>query len=562
MRIRLLFVMMILGCLGAHAQLETDTLVSLTKVNYVGIREFSEWSQFPDDQPEDKVEVDANGIAITNAKLQSQSWQTQVMVVPEGNLDLKEGHNYVVRLTVKVPSDGTYIINLGNSEGCRAIQVSVNGSDDFQIIDVEYPEYKNAAKDAHVTLDCGWVVGTTVVKEVEVFEKLGIWNGYLIELTPAKSVVYKFVRAMDDKSQKTINGLYESMKETGDKSIIKCTETGDGGWYVRKDYPLPDGNYYESAIYEADSPSFENQLIVILPQVHSTMSYRGRIDDLVEYLGDWVRVDLIKEDVIEGYEDFKSTTFRFISNLKTSEEWLSLCMDVYNHGFDGLHHFSPQCFYLDKIYKSHLISVLTDANKDENLIYSMNWEGVEYPVACKDIDDPWKTTDEGLAIVNPKMQEFAGNVWTLVNTGGFSLEENHNYVVRLTMKVPSDGKYMVAMGSWATSYSKEVSVSASDDFQIVDVPFLNYWGERTDMAFKPIEEDAHINLCSGWVVGTTVVKKVEVYEMAESGSRENTTAIKTIKTMNSDDSIYNLAGQRVSPSYKGVVIRNGRKVVN
>ena len=82
------------------------------------------------------------------------------------------------------------------------------------------------------------------------------------------------------------------------------------------------------------------------------------------------------------------------------------------------------------------------------------------------------------------------------------------------------------------------------------------------MAFKPIEEDAHINLCSGWVVGTTVVKKVEVYEKAESGSRENTTAIKTVKTMNSDDSIYNLAGQRVSPSYKGIVIRNGRKVVN
>ena len=98
---------------------------------------------------------------------------------------------------------------------------------------------------------------------------------------------------------------------------------------------------HESAIYEADSPSFENQLIVILPQVQSTMNYRGRIDDLLEYLGDWVTVDLIKEDVIKGYEDCKSTTFRFISKLKTSEEWLSLCMDVYNHGFDGLHYFNP-----------------------------------------------------------------------------------------------------------------------------------------------------------------------------------------------------------------------------
>lgn len=560
MRIRLLFVMMILGCLSLHAQLETDTLVSLTKVNYVGIREFSEWSQFPDDQPGDKVEVDANGIAITNAKLQSQSWQTQVMVVPEGNLDLKEGHDYVVRLTVKVPSDGTYIINLGNSESCRAIQVSVTGSDDFQIIDVEYPEYQSGAKDAHVVMDCGWVIGTTVVKEVEVFEKLGIWSGYFIELTPAKSVVYKFVMAMDDKSRETIKGLYDSMKETGDNSIIKCTETGLGGWYVKKEYPLPDGKYYESAIYNADSPSFENQLIVILPQVQSTMNYRGQIDDLVEYLGDRVTVDLIKENVIEGYEDLKSTTFRFITNLKTSEEWLTLCLDVYNHGFDGLHHFSPQCFYLDKIYESHLISVLTGSNEnDTNLIYSMNWEGVSYPSGCYDPDDPWVTTDEGLAIVNPKMQEYAGNVWTLVNTGGFSLEENHNYVVRLTMKVPSDGKYMVALGNWFTNYSLEVPVSASDDFQIIDVPFLNYWGERTDMPFKPIEEDAHINLCSGWVVGTTVVKKVEVYEIVAQGARSGKTAIKTVKVANTNDAVYNLSGQRVDASYKGLVIQNGKK---
>ena len=558
MRIRLLFVMMILGCLGAHAQLETDTLVSLTKVNYVGIREFSEWSQFPDDQPEDKVEVDANGIAITNAKLQNESWQTQVMVVPEGNLDLKEGHDYVVRLTVKVPSDGTYIINLGNSEGCRAIQVSVNGSDDFQIIDVEYPEYKNAAKDAHVTLDCGWVVGTTIVKEVEVFEKLGIWNNWgLVEMTPVESFVYKFVWAMDDESREAIRGLYDKMKETGDKSILKCTKfSGDVAWYVKKDYPLPEGNYYESAIYEADS--YDGQFLVVLPQINCFVNWRGRVEDLLEYLGDQVTADYISEPDLSG-----GRTCRFISNLKTSEETLELGMRVHDLDMEGVKNFHSRVFYIDKIYESHLISVLTDSNEnDVNLVYSMNWEGVSYPSGCYDPDDPWVTTDEGLGIVNPEMQEFAGKVWTLVNTGGFSLEENHNYIVRLTMKVPSDGKYMVALGNWFTSYSLEVPVSASDDFQIVDVPFLNYWGERTDMAFKPIEEDAHINLCSGWVVGTTVVKKVEVYEMAESGSRENTTAIKTIKTMNSDDSIYNLAGQRVSPSYKGVVIRNGRKVVN
>ena len=554
MRIRLLFVMMMLGCLCLHAQLETDTLVSLTKVNYVGIREFSAWSQFPEDQPEDKVEVEANGIAITNAKLQNESWQTQVMIVPEGNLDLKEGHDYVVRLTVKVPSDGTYMINLGNSKCSRAIQVTVNGSDDFQIIDVEYPEYKNAAKDAHVTLDCGWVVGTTVVKEVEVFEKLGIWNGYLIELTPAKSVVYKFVRAMDDKSQKTINGLYESMKETGDKSIIKCTETGDGGWYVRKDYPLPDGNYYESAIYEADSPSFENQLLVVLPQFNCYVNWRGRVENLLEYLDDQVTADYISEPNLSG-----GIICHFTCNSKTSDEVLELGMRVHDKKMEGVS-FHLRYFHIDYIYDSHLISVMTDANKDDNLIYSMNWEGVDYPMTDMSPDAPQKTTDEGLAIFNPKMQEYAGGIWTYISAGGFNVVENHNYVVRMTMKVPSDGKYFVRMGHGEATCQQEVSVIGDDDWQIVDVQFPDFLGGMT--YYDSIDGDASIFLASGWIVGTTVVKKVEVYEMTESGSRESNTAIKAVKTTNSDDNVYNLAGQRVSPSYKGVVIRNGRKVVN
>ena len=554
MRIRLLFVMMMLGCLSLHAQLETDTLVSLTKVNYVGIREFSAWSQFPEDQPEDKVEVEANGIAITNAKLQNESWQTQVMIVPEGNLDLKEGHDYVVRLTVKVPSDGTYMINLGNSKCSRAIQVKVNGSNDFQIIDVEYPEYKNAAKDAHVTLDCGWVVGTTVVKEVEVFEKLGIWNGYLIELTPAKSVVYKFVRAMDDKSQKTINGLYESMKETGDKSIIKCTETGDGGWYVRKDYPLPDGNYYESAIYEADSPSFENQLLVVLPQFNCYVNWRGRVENLLEYLDDQVTADYISEPNLSG-----GIICHFTCNSKTSDEVLELGMRVHDKKMEGVS-FHLRYFHIDYIYDSHLISVMTDANKDDNLIYSMNWEGVDYPMTDMSPDAPQKTTDEGLAIFNPKMQEYAGGIWTYISAGGFNVVENHNYVVRMTMKVPSDGKYFVRMGHGEATCQQEVSVIGDDDWQIVDVQFPDFLGGMT--YYDSIDGDASIFLASGWIVGTTVVKKVEVYEMTESGSRESNTAIKAVKTTNSDDNVYNLAGQRVSPSYKGVVIRNGRKVVN
>ncbi|MBR0166267.1 MAG: hypothetical protein IJQ13_05260 [Prevotella sp.] len=58
-------------------------------------------------------------------------------------------------------------------------------------------------------------------------------------------------------------------------------------------------------------------------------------------------------------------------------------------------------------------------------------------------------------------------------------------------------------------------------------------------------------------MGTTVVKKVEIYE-----KKGGTTAIRSLESAKSGhDAIYNLAGQKVDASYKGIVIKNGRKVV-
>jgi hypothetical protein len=46
---------------------------------------------------------------------------------------------------------------------------------------------------------------------------------------------------------------------------------------------------------------------------------------------------------------------------------------------------------------------------------------------------------------------------------------------------------------------------------------------------------------------------------------EDPTSVETIKTnkvWNADAPIYNLSGQKVDKSYKGIVIQNGRKFVN
>lgn len=45
------------------------------------------------------------------------------------------------------------------------------------------------------------------------------------------------------------------------------------------------------------------------------------------------------------------------------------------------------------------------------------------------------------------------------------------------------------------------------------------------------------------------------------GSEEEATAIKSVKTVKEDGAIYNLAGQKVSASYKGVVIKDGKKYI-
>lgn len=170
MRKSLLFVIILLSCLCANAQEENDTLVSLAKVNFEGLAELPLWSSFADGETDATIEIVDDGIAITNPQVQDQSWQPLVTVIGD-NLILEEGHDYIVRLTLKVPSDGIYWICMGNWDTRFISQVAATARDGFQIIDVEYPEYKGRAINAFVVLGLGWVVGTTILKEVEVLEK-------------------------------------------------------------------------------------------------------------------------------------------------------------------------------------------------------------------------------------------------------------------------------------------------------------------------------------------------------------------------------------------------------
>lgn len=189
------------------------------------------------------------------------------------------------------------------------------------------------------------------------------------------------------------------------------------------------------------------------------------------------------------------------------------------------------------------------------IINETNWENTEY-IVFDGSEGGWESTVEGLAITNPQMQE---HIW-LPQTGiakGFSLEKGHNYTVRLTLKAPSNGTFNVGLGNWekeGTWTTCDVPTIANDDFQTIDVEFSDF---AYDVEIIGSIDNCFVMLGSGWVVGTTVVKNVEVIEKVGS-VRGNQTAIKSVKA-SKDDTIYNLRGQKVSTSFKGTVIQNSRK---
>ena len=195
-----------------------------------------------------------------------------------------------------------------------------------------------------------------------------------------------------------------------------------------------------------------------------------------------------------------------------------------------------------------LIAVSAYAQK-ETPVYEKDWVGVtEYTYWHNpDAGEPFmKLVEEGLAITNSRMQDNSMTQQLAITEDNISLEEGHDYIVRLTLKVPTDGKYYIQLGNWFADWYDEVSVTASEDWQVIDVNYPNFYFGM---------QDGHALLGNGWVVGTTILKKVQVIEK----TNDNRTAVNAVKTTNADGAIYNLAGQKVDASYRGIVIQNGKK---
>ena len=153
-----------------------------------------------------------------------------------------------------------------------------------------------------------------------------------------------------------------------------------------------------------------------------------------------------------------------------------------------------------------LFPVVSMNAQEEILIYEKTWEGVEY-TEWSILEGPpiwayYEATDEGLAITNSTVNDHIFDV--RVQNGFFSLEEGHDYLVRLTIKLPSEGNIFMQLGNWFSSWYDIAPVTASDDWQVIDIESPNYYCD--------IPGSAYVLLGLGEMVGTTILKKVQVYE--------------------------------------------------
>jgi hypothetical protein len=129
------------------------------------------------------------------------------------------------------------------------------------------------------------------------------------------------------------------------------------------------------------------------------------------------------------------------------------------------------------------------------------------------------------------------------------LAEDGQYQVVIVAKHPA-GHLQVNLGTWddGVSLQKDFDVEEAADFHEIVVDFSEGW---------PADcfSNVHVLWQSGALPGLSVLKSIQIIDL-------NATAIKTVKAGKKfEGAIYNLAGQKVNASYKGVVIKDGKKFI-
>ena len=158
----------------------------------------------------------------------------------------------------------------------------------------------------------------------------------------------------------------------------------------------------------------------------------------------------------------------------------------------------------------------------------------------------YDVVDGALVINNTEALEQWWNLQPFI-LDWFNVQEGYNYDIAILMEATSEVDYNINFGTW----------SASMPLYGLKAPAAKGWNVSTieNATFSTSGNDAHILFQCGAFVGTVKIYKVELYEYAGTGVE----SIKTNQVKNG--AIYNLAGQRVDENYRGIVIKNGKKVM-
>ena len=146
------------------------------------------------------------------------------------------------------------------------------------------------------------------------------------------------------------------------------------------------------------------------------------------------------------------------------------------------------------------------ATSDENVIAEKDWSSPYWFGDYEDNGATYVMTSEGVAINNPQVQEDLWRPQTSVLEGA-TLEENHSYKVVVNAKIPSDGQLQINMGSWGFAQQYDFPVTASDDFQDIEVLFDD---------FPNNEEGVHVLFQNGGIAGTCVVRNVKIIDLTDN----------------------------------------------
>lgn len=198
---------------------------------------------------------------------------------------------------------------------------------------------------------------------------------------------------------------------------------------------------------------------------------------------------------VTGSEDFQEISYRFDDYGQTTKK-AKIYMDYYR---------MKETFVIQKVE-------IFDTTTDPVPYQSKDWtncteDDLYWSEFTEGSDESVKATADGIEIDNP---EYSQEYW-LPQTkvmDGIVLKRDHQYIIRVTAKVPHGDLYLRVgdedPNSNTNTYHKYIDY-ASNDFRDFDFEFS--WENYS------CNGDGVVLFQNGWTVGTCVVKKVEIFDM-------------------------------------------------